>query len=232
VRVLVTGAAGFIGAATSLRLLERGDAVFGYDNINDYYDPALKHARLARLLPHANFSFEKAALEDRSTLDSVFAEFAPHRVVHLAAQAGVRYSIENPRALHRQQSGRLREHPRSLSYAPCRASRVRVVQFGLWRQPQIAVFGRRSRRPSALAVCGHEESQRADGAHLQPSVSTADDRAAVFHRVRAVGPAGHGAIPVHPQDPGRGTDRGLQPRPSFARLHLHRRYRRGRGARA
>ena len=97
-RVLVTGAAGFIGAATSLRLLERGDAVFGYDNINSYYDPALKHARLARLLPHANFSFEKAALEDRSTLDSVFAEFAPHRVVHLAAQAGVRYSIENPRA--------------------------------------------------------------------------------------------------------------------------------------
>ena len=97
-RVLVTGAAGFIGAATSLRLLERGDRVFGYDNINDYYDPALKHARLTRLTPHAGFVFEKAALEDRAALDRVFAEFRPERVVHLAAQAGVRYSIENPRA--------------------------------------------------------------------------------------------------------------------------------------
>lgn len=97
-RVLVTGAAGFIGAATSLRLLERGDRVFGYDNINDYYDPALKHARLARLRPFDTFSFEKAALENRDALDDVFAQFQPERVVHLAAQAGVRYSIENPRA--------------------------------------------------------------------------------------------------------------------------------------
>ena len=64
-RVLVTGAAGFIGAATALRLLERGDRVFGYDNINDYYDPVLKHARLARLRPFDAFSFEKAALENR-----------------------------------------------------------------------------------------------------------------------------------------------------------------------
>ena len=97
-RILVTGAAGFIGAATSLRLLERGDHVFGYDNINDYYDPALKHARLARLTPHSNFGFAKAALEDRGALERAFADFAPERVVHLAAQAGVRYSIENPRA--------------------------------------------------------------------------------------------------------------------------------------
>src|SRR5579883_1141018 len=97
-RVLVTGAAGFIGAALSDRLLARGDEVFGFDNLNNYYDPALKEARLARLTPHANFRFAKAALEDRAAVDRVFAEFAPQRVVHLGAQAGVRYSRENPRA--------------------------------------------------------------------------------------------------------------------------------------
>ena len=97
-RVLVTGAAGFIGAALSGRLLARGDEVFGFDNLNDYYDVTLKEARLARLTPHASFRFAKASLQDRDAVDRAFAEFAPQRVVNLAAQAGVRYSIENPRS--------------------------------------------------------------------------------------------------------------------------------------
>ena len=97
-RVLVTGAAGFIGSALSARLLERGDEVLGYDNLNAYYDPALKEARLARLLPQPNFSFVRASLEDRAALEAAFAEFRPQRVVNLAAQAGVRYSLENPHA--------------------------------------------------------------------------------------------------------------------------------------
>lgn len=97
-RVLVTGAAGFIGAALSHRLLERGDHVCGYDNVNAYYDPALKEARLARLTSHENFRFERAALEDRRALLHAFERFRPQRVVNLAAQAGVRYSIENPHA--------------------------------------------------------------------------------------------------------------------------------------
>ena len=97
-RVLVTGAAGFIGAKLSEVLLARGDEVLGFDDLNAYYDPRLKQARLARLQPHANFRFVRGSLEDRAEVNAAFARFAPQRVVNLAAQAGVRYSIENPRA--------------------------------------------------------------------------------------------------------------------------------------
>ncbi|HEX4479614.1 MAG TPA: NAD-dependent epimerase [Rudaea sp.] len=97
-RVMVTGAAGFIGAALSQRLLARGDEVIGFDNLNTYYDVRLKEARLARLTPHPSFRFVKASLEDRAAVEKAFADFRPQRVVNLAAQAGVRYSIENPYA--------------------------------------------------------------------------------------------------------------------------------------
>ena len=97
-RVLVTGAAGFIGSALSLRLLARGDEVLGVDNLNDYYDVSLKQARLDRLTPHQSFRFAKLSIEDRPALERAFAGFEPQRVVNLAAQAGVRYSIENPYA--------------------------------------------------------------------------------------------------------------------------------------
>ena len=97
-RVLVTGAAGFIGAHVARRLVERGDEVLGYDDVNPYYDPRLKRDRLARLVPADGFEFVEARLEDGAALDHAFAAFRPQRVVHLAAQAGVRYSIENPRA--------------------------------------------------------------------------------------------------------------------------------------
>lgn len=97
-RVLVTGAAGFIGSALSERLLARGEEVHGYDNLNDYYDPSLKQARLARLTSQANFSFTRAGLEDSAALEQAFAEFHPERVVNLAAQAGVRYSLTHPHA--------------------------------------------------------------------------------------------------------------------------------------
>jgi len=96
--ILVTGAAGFIGSALSLRLLARGDRVVGLDNLNDYYDVSLKEARLARLRAHAGFEFEKADIVDRSAMARVFAQHKFDAVMHLAAQAGVRYSIENPGA--------------------------------------------------------------------------------------------------------------------------------------
>ena len=97
-KVLVTGTAGFIGAALALRLLERGDEVIGVDNLNDYYDVNLKKARLERLTPHPGFTDVRADIADREAMEAVFARHRPQRVVNLAAQAGVRYSLENPHA--------------------------------------------------------------------------------------------------------------------------------------
>jgi UDP-glucuronate 4-epimerase len=97
-KVLVTGAAGFIGYHVSRALLERGDTVVGLDNLNDYYDPALKESRLALLLEFPAFSFVKMDLEDEAGVMNTFATNGFEAVIHLAAQAGVRYSLENPRA--------------------------------------------------------------------------------------------------------------------------------------
>ena len=95
-KILVTGAAGFIGAALSLHLLERGDDVVGMDNLNDYYDIDLKKARLVRLTPHKNFTFLECDIANNEAIAPLFAKEKFQCVVHLAAQAGVRYSITNP----------------------------------------------------------------------------------------------------------------------------------------
>ncbi len=96
--ILITGAAGFIGSALALRLLERGDAVYGIDNLNDYYDVSLKMARLDRCRPFANFRFTKLDITDREGMAEYFRAHRFDAVMHLAAQAGVRYSIQNPYA--------------------------------------------------------------------------------------------------------------------------------------
>ena len=97
-RVLVTGAAGFIGMHVCERLLARGDEVVGVDNLNDYYDVALKEARLARLTPNARFRLSRLDIADRDGVAALFANERPQCVVNLAAQAGVRYSLQNPHA--------------------------------------------------------------------------------------------------------------------------------------
>ena len=97
-RILVTGAAGFIGFHTVARLLDRGDEVVGLDNMSPYYDVALKEARLARLKGRNGFHFIKADLAEREVVEAVFADEKPERVIHLAAQAGVRYSLHHPQA--------------------------------------------------------------------------------------------------------------------------------------
>jgi len=97
-KILVTGAAGFIGSHLSLRLLARGDEVVGLDNLNDYYEVSLKEARLARLLDKKGFKFFQMNLEDRAAIEQLFTDEKFDKVVNLAAQAGVRYSLENPHA--------------------------------------------------------------------------------------------------------------------------------------
>ena len=97
-KILVTGAAGFIGMHSSARLLARGDEVLGLDNLNDYYDPSLKESRLARLRAVPGFRFVKLDVSDRAGIERLFAEEGFDRVLHLAAQAGVRYSLKNPHA--------------------------------------------------------------------------------------------------------------------------------------
>jgi UDP-glucuronate 4-epimerase len=97
-KFLVTGAAGFIGFHTARALLDRGDEVIGVDNLNAYYDVKLKEARLAQLQGRNGFTFHRLDLTDREGIENLFATTRPQRVIHLAAQAGVRYSLENPRA--------------------------------------------------------------------------------------------------------------------------------------
>lgn len=97
-KVLVTGTAGFIGSTLAKRLLARGDEVIGVDNLNDYYDVQIKKDRLAQLVPHPGFTDVRANIEDKAAIDRIFKEHRPQRVVNLAAQAGVRYSLINPQA--------------------------------------------------------------------------------------------------------------------------------------
>ena len=95
-KILVTGAAGFIGFHTARQLLERGDTVVGLDNFNDYYDVSLKDSRAAVLDDYADFKMARLDLSDRDAMEKLFKDEGFEKVVHLAAQAGVRYSIENP----------------------------------------------------------------------------------------------------------------------------------------
>ena len=96
--VLITGSAGFIGSALSLRMLERGEKIIGIDNHNDYYDPSIKELRLKRHLNHPNYLHFRCDLSDKEAIEKIFLKYKPKKVVNLAAQAGVRYSIKNPLA--------------------------------------------------------------------------------------------------------------------------------------
>ena len=138
--VLVTGAAGFIGAALCQRLLQRGDRVIGIDNLNSYYDPALKQARLeaiAAMAPAGAWRFEQIALEEGEALLGLFATERPRVVVNLAAQAGVRFSLENPAATSK-----------ATWLASATSSRAAVITASrTWCMPPVA------RSMAATAIC-------------------------------------------------------------------------------
>ncbi len=213
------------------RLLARGDHVVGIDNLNDYYDVDLKQARLEQLR-RPGFEFEKLDVADGPAIEGLFARHRFDRVVHLAAQAGVRYSLINPHEYVRSNiTGFLN------ILEACRHHPVAHLVYA----SSSSVYGGNTRLPFAESdnvdhpvslYAATQEVERADGAHLQPPVRHPDHRAALLHRLRPVGPAGHGAVPVHQGDPRGTTRRRVQPRPDAARLHLHRRHRRRRGARA
>ena len=97
-KIIVTGSAGFIGSSLCIKLLDRGNNIIGIDNHNDYYDPKIKDARLQRLTKYSNYQHYRVDLSDQNNLDKIFKDSNPHSVVNLAAQAGVRYSMENPLA--------------------------------------------------------------------------------------------------------------------------------------
>ena len=231
VKILLTGAAGFIGSTRAQKLLARGDEVVGLDNLNDYYDPNLKRARLAILEREPKFRFVKMDLADKGGMKSLFAREKFPRVIHLAAQAGVRYSLENPQAyIDSNVTGTLNV------LEGCRHNDAEHLVFA----STSSVYGLNTnmpfsraprRRPSAVAVRVDQARQRAHGAQLRRAVQTTGDRPALLHRVRSLGPARHGAVPVHEEHPRGQAHRRVQPRPPQARLHLRRRHRRGRGAR-
>jgi nucleoside-diphosphate-sugar epimerase len=118
-KILVTGAAGFIGMHVSQLLLARGDTVVGLDNLNDYYDPQIKRDRLARLTPSPAFRFVHMDVADRPGMAELFAHEKFDRVVHLAAQAGVRYSLQNPHATSTATSSASRTCWRAAGTAAC-----------------------------------------------------------------------------------------------------------------
>jgi UDP-glucuronate 4-epimerase len=137
-KILLTGAAGFIGFHVSRRLLDRGDEVVGIDNLNAYYDPALKESRLALLRAHPAFRFERIDVGDQQAMERCFAAEKPQRVVHLAAQAGVRYSLENPHAYtHSNVTGFLN------ILEGCRATGVEHLVYA----SSSSVYGANTRQP-------------------------------------------------------------------------------------
>ena len=209
-KILVTGSAGFIGSALSIRLLERGDQVIGIDNHNDYYDPALKEARLARHADHPNYTHIRMNLEDREGIANLFKEQQFQGVVNLAAQAGVRYSLENPLAYidtNLVGFGHILEG--------CRHNKVEHMVYA----SSSSVYGSNTKMPFSVhdnvnhpvsLLRRHQKSQRTDGSHLQPSLQPTYHRTTLLHRLWSVGSPRHGTTKIHQSHPRRRKNPNLQ----------------------
>jgi FlaA1/EpsC-like NDP-sugar epimerase len=134
-RIIVTGAAGFIGMHVAERLLKRGETVIGVDNFNDYYDPALKDVRAERLAAYPAFRMVRADISEPEDMLALVKDNACKRIVHLAAQAGVSYSIEHPFAYEKSNLAGHLSMLEACRHGKRRASGLRLVQLGLWRPP-------------------------------------------------------------------------------------------------
>ena len=193
-RILVTGAAGFIGFHLAKRLCEQGLEVCGLDNLNDYYDIRLKEGRLKILEGMDNFRFEKADLEDHGAIDKIFADFKPDAVVILAAQAGVRYSLENPRAYI---SSNVDGFMNILE--ACRNNPVQHLVFA----SSSSVYGANTKLPFSVhdnvdhpisLYAATKKANELDGAYLRASLRHPLYGPAVLYGLRSLGPSGHGAL--------------------------------------
>ena len=188
-RVLITGTAGFIGFHLAKLLLAEGIVVYGFDGMTDYYDVALKKRRHQMLLQNPNFAATEGMLEDRALLERVADKFEPDVIIHLAAQAGVRYSLENPRAyLDANVIGTLNV---------MEAARRRNVQHLLMASTS-SVYGANTEMPfietekgrhAADHLRSHQEGEREHGACLCPSLQSANHDVSVFYSLRPLGPS-------------------------------------------
>ena len=192
-KVLVTGSAGFIGSALTIRLLERGDQVIGIDNHNDYYDPALKEARLARHTNHKNYSHHRIDLANHSGMEQVFVEHKPEGVINMAAQAGVRYSIENPLAY---------VDSNLVGFAHvlegCRHNKVEHLVYA----SSSSVYGANTTMPFSVndnvdhPLSLYAASKKANElmAHIQPPLQLANYGTTLLHCLRSLGKTGYGTF--------------------------------------
>jgi UDP-glucuronate 4-epimerase len=208
---LVTGSAGFIGYHLCQRLLADGWTVVGLDALTDYYDVRLKERRQAMLLQSPGFRAVTERIETPGVLQDLMADLKPDAVIHLAAQAGVRYSIDAPESYVEANlvgTFRLLEAIRAPPPRHLLASTSSV--YGANTEMPYAETA--EGRHADVVLRGHQEGHRGDGPFLCPSLRPAGDDVPLLHGLRALGPAGHGAVQVHQGDPRRAADRRLQPR--------------------
>ena len=219
--ILVTGAAGFIGFHLSRKLLDQGCTIAGLDNLNDYYDPNLKQARLDQLTPHPSFTHVNIDLADRSAMEDLFSKWRFDAVMNLAAQAGVRYSLKNP---HSYVNTNLVGFLNVLE--GCRHSDVQHLIFA----SSSSVYGANSNMPFSV----HDKwtirspftppAKNPMNSWPTPTAACSVYPAPVcgFYRLRSLGPTGHGFVPVYQGHPGRPAHRRVQPWKDETGFHLYR----------
>ena len=206
-RALVTGSAGFIGFHMCRRLLEAGWEVTGLDGMTTYYDVALKERRLGILKQHPGFTPVEAMVEEPGRVMGLVAEGRPEVIIHLAAQAGVRYSHRNAARLCRGEPDRHVRGAGSRAGASARASADRLDLFGLRREHDDALCRDGQGRPPDELLRRDQEGDRGDGAFLCASVRHPHHDVPLLHGLRPLGAARHGAVQVHARDPRGRADR-------------------------